>query len=175
LTILCVRLMAKNKFQLDISSKSYHRMGMNFEIHSIITLISRIHNQANQFIASELERCEVSGLAPVHGDILLALFFHKRITMQELAKLVDRKKSTITTLVEKLIQLGYVQKRKDHDDNRYFIISLTDKGKSLKMPLIEISMNLIKGLYQDMPVDKRIQLVNGLAEINNNLKKLNNE
>ena len=41
------------------------------------------------------------------------------------------------------------------------------------MPLVEISMNLINGLYQDMPVDQRVQLVNGLAEINNNLKKLN--
>jgi DNA-binding MarR family transcriptional regulator len=146
---------------------------MNFEINSIIALISRIQNKANQFIVSELKRHGISGLVPVHGDILVALFFHKRITMQELAILVDRKKSTITTLVEKLIQLGYVQKQKDDNDNRYYIISLTDKGTSLKMPLIEISMNLINGLYQDMPVDKRVQLVNGLTEINNNLKKLN--
>jgi len=28
---------------------------------------------------------------------------------------------------------AYVQKQKDDNDNRYFIISLTDKGKSLKM------------------------------------------
>ena len=92
--------------------------------------------------------------------------------MQELAILVDRKKSTITTLVEKLIQLGYVQKQKDDNDNRYFIISLTDKGKSLKMPLMEISMDLINGIYQDIPIDERVQLVKKLSKINNNLKKL---
>jgi len=141
---------------------------MNFETNTIIALISRIQNKANQFIAAELKKNGITGVAPVHGDILLALFFHKRITMQDLAKLVDRKKSTITTLVEKLIQLGYVQKQKDENDNRYFIISLTDKGKSLKMPLIEISMNLINTVYQDMPMDKRTQLVEGLVEINNN-------
>jgi len=145
---------------------------MNFEINTIIALISRIQNKANRFIVSELKAHGVSGLVPVHGDILLALFFHKRVTMQELAKMVDRKKSTITTLVEKLIQMGYVQKQKDDKDNRYFIISLTDKGKSLKMPLIEISMNLINGIYQDMPIDERTQLVKGLTEINNNLKKI---
>jgi DNA-binding MarR family transcriptional regulator len=141
---------------------------MNFETSTIIALISRIQNKANQFIVSELKKYGITGIAPVHGDILLALFFHKRITMQDLAKLVDRKKSTITTLVEKLIQLGYVQKQKDENDNRYFIISLTDKGKSLKMPLIEISMNLINTVYQDMPMDQRTQLVKGLVEINNN-------
>jgi MarR family transcriptional regulator, organic hydroperoxide resistance regulator len=148
---------------------------MNFEVNSIIALISRIQNQANQFVVSELKKFKITGLVPVHGDILLALFFHERITMQELAKLVGRKKSTITTLVEKLIRLGYAQKQKDDIDNRYFIISMTEKGESLKMPLIEISMNLIKGLYRDMPIDRRVQLVNGLTEINNNLKKMNNE
>lgn len=141
---------------------------MNFETSTIIALISRIQNKANRFIVAELKKYGITGIAPVHGDILLALFFHKRITMQDLAKLVDRKKSTITTLVEKLIQLGYVQKQKDENDNRYFIISLTDKGKSLKVPLIEVSMNLINTVYQDMPMDQRTQLVKGLTEINNN-------
>jgi len=145
---------------------------MNFEINTIIALISRIQNKANQFIISELKRHGISGLVPVHGDILVALFFHKRVTMQELATLVDRKKSTITTLVEKLIQLGYVQKQKDDNDNRYFIISLTDKGKSLKLPLMEISMDLINGIYQEMPIVERVQLVKKLSKINNNLKKL---
>jgi len=145
---------------------------MNFEINTIIALISRIQNKANQFIVSELKRHGISGLVPVHGDILVALFFHKRVTMQELSILVDRKKSTITTLVEKLIKLGYVQKQKDDNDNRYFIISLTDKGKSLKLPLMEISMDLINGIYQDMPIDERVQLVKKLSKINNNLSKL---
>lgn len=142
---------------------------MNFETNTIVSLISRIQNKANQFIVAELKKNRINGLAPVHGDILLALFFHKRITMQDLAKLVDRKKSTITTLVEKLIRLGYVQKQKDETDNRYFIISLTEKGESLKMPLIEISMNLINTIYQDMPMDERTQLVKGLAKINSHL------
>jgi len=145
---------------------------MNFEINTIIALISRIQNKANQFIVSELKRHGISGLVPVHGDILVALFFHKRVTMQELSILVDRKKSTITTLVEKLIKLGYVQKQKDDNDNRYFIISLTDKGKSLKLPLMEISMDLINGIYQDMPIDERVQLVKKLSKINYNLSKL---
>ena len=143
---------------------------MNFETNTIISLIARIHNKAGQFIVSELRKHRISGLAPVHGDILLALFFHTSATMQDLARLVDRKKSTITTLVEKLIQLGYVKKQKDENDNRVFIISLTEKGQALKVPLIEISMSLIHTVYRDIPMEERIQLVKGLARINNNLK-----
>ena len=144
---------------------------MNFETNTIIALISRIQNKANQFILSELKKFGLEDLAPIHGDILLALFFHQRITMQDLATLVDRKKSTITTLVEKLIRLGYVQKEKSDTDNRYFLISLTEKGQSLKVPLISLSTELIQTVYGDMPMKDRTKLVELLGVLNQNLTK----
>jgi DNA-binding MarR family transcriptional regulator len=82
-------------------------------------------------------------LKPIHGDILLALFQHGDPTMKELADIVDRKKSTVTTLVEKLLSLGYAVKNQDMNDSRVFRISLTDKGRELKDRLIEISSHLL--------------------------------
>jgi len=153
---------------VDNSSISNYHAGMNFETDIIISLIARIREKSSRFISSELKRHGLGDLKPIHGDILLTLFYHDDPTMKELAVLVDRQKSTVTTLVEKLIRLGYAKKKQDPDDSRIFRISLTEKGRALKDSLIEISVNLLEKVYKDMPVDERKQVVSSLKKINDN-------
>lgn len=141
---------------------------MNFETDIIISLISRIREKSSRFIASELNRLGLAELKPIHGDILLTLFYHNEPTMKELAERVDRQKSTVTTLVDKLIRLGYAKKNQDPDDSRIFRISLTNKGRSLKDCLIEISANLLDRVYKDISSDERTQVVKTLKRINDN-------
>ncbi len=134
----------------------------------IVSLISRIREKTNRFISMELSARGLDGLKPIHGDLLLALFRHNCPTMKELADIVDRKKSTVTTLVAKLVQLGYVRKTQDENDFRSFRISLTPKGMALKPHLIEISGRLLDKVYKDMPEEERDRMVKGLNRINRN-------
>lgn len=139
---------------------------MNDESSIIITVISRIRDKANAFIAEELERHGIQGLIPIHGDILFMLFTHGELSMTGIAELIERKKSTVTTLVDKLIRLEYVEKRKDKTDNRFYLISLTPKGRELGQSMKTISERLLEKVYKDMPVDERIRLVRSLNRIN---------
>ena len=139
---------------------------MVYEPDIIISLISRIREKANRFIVAELTRHGLTDLKPIHGDILLALFQYGNPTMKELADIVDRRKSTVTTLVDKLVRLEYAKKIQDADDNRVFRISLTKKGRGLKGRLIDISNRLIEKVYKDMPSEKRKRLVRTLRQIN---------
>jgi len=139
---------------------------MNYETDIIISLISRIREKANRFIVAELAKRGLQGLKPIHGDLLLALFTSDRPTMKELADRVDRKKSTVTTLVDKLVQLGFVVKTRDNEDSRVFHVSLTPEGKALKPHLIDISRKLIARVYKDIPVEERKQVVGILKRIN---------
>jgi DNA-binding MarR family transcriptional regulator len=134
----------------------------------IISLISRIREKANSHIASELKRHRIDGLQPVHGDILYALMSHRELSMKQIAEIVDRKKSTVTTLIEKLIRLGFVEKRLNETDNRSFLISLTNKGQSQSQAMIDISESLIRKVYKNMPHDERKKLVKSLRSINDN-------
>ncbi len=134
----------------------------------IIFLISRIREKTNRFISNELEKNDMIGLLPVHGDILYALMVHRKLPMKKLAELIDRKKSTVTTLVDKMIKLGYVEKNRDDVDNRIYLISLTSKGQLYRERVVEISDKLINKVYKTMPEEERLQLVKSLKEINNN-------
>ena len=138
---------------------------MIYETDMIVSLISRIKENADRFILSELAARNIKDLKPVHGDLLLALFTHEAPTMKELTNLVGRTKSTVTTLVEKLVRLGYVSRTKDTADSRVFRVSLTPEGRALKPHLAEISRRLIDQVYKDLPMADRSQLTRALKKI----------
>jgi DNA-binding MarR family transcriptional regulator len=133
-----------------------------------VILISRIREKANRFLVSELKSHNMAGLAPSHGDILWALFKHGGLSMKGLAELIDRDKSTVTALVNKLIVLGYVRKEPDFADSRVNLISLTDEGEDLKDDLIEISQKLIAKVYRTLSEDERDSLIELLTKVNDN-------
>ncbi len=116
---------------------------------AIMGYISPIREKVNTYVLQELKQEGVQGLAPTHGTILGVLYRHKAITMTELATLIKRNKSTTTTLVEKLVTLGYVVKKKDPDDYRSYHLSLTEKGVLFQPILIDISQRLEAKLFQD--------------------------
>jgi len=89
--------------------------------------------------------------------------------MKEIADIIDKDKSTITSLINKLIALDYVEKKKDMADNRISIISLTAKGKDLKSLFMEISEKLIAKAFQDISEQEREILNILLVKLNNSM------
>lgn len=138
------------------------------ETNNIISLISRIRESANKFIILEMDKWGVKGLVPSHGDILVALLKAEKLTMKELAEKIDKDKSTVTALVDKLIKLGYVEKSRDVEDNRVVFVTLTKSGKELKPMFGSISKELISIVYKDIPQNEREEVNNILTKIKNN-------
>lgn len=115
-----------------------------------VALISQIREKANRFIVRELEARGIHGIVPSHGDIFSVLFRTKRSTMTELAIAIHRTKPTVTVLVEKLVDLGYLLKEKSDTDNRVTYIRLTQAGEELKPHFKEISAVLNGMVYRGL-------------------------
>ncbi|XMB86776.1 MarR family transcriptional regulator [Mycoplasmatota bacterium WC44] len=92
--------------------------------------------------------------------ILLVLFEHKFIDFKELSIIVDLKTGTLTPIIQKLEEMGYVNKNKNPKDGRKIIVSLTNTGEELKYDLIEVPHQLVKLL--DLEVDNYYTLINQL-------------
>ncbi|MDD4334444.1 MAG: MarR family winged helix-turn-helix transcriptional regulator [Desulfotomaculaceae bacterium] len=107
-----------------------------------LSLISRIRAEANRFIVRELANHGIKGIVPSHGDILMVLFQGEKCTMKELANRIYRTKSTVTVLIEKLVEYGFVEKEKSSIDCRATYIRLTDQGIALKPVFADISKKL---------------------------------
>lgn len=115
-----------------------------------ISKISKIRNEVSGYIESELRKRGIEGLVVSHGNILDILYENNgKLTMKEISEGIDRSKSTVTQLVDKLLIAGYVTKESNLEDKRYSYILLTDKGLSIKKDFKEISQNLIKEFFKD--------------------------
>jgi DNA-binding MarR family transcriptional regulator len=131
----------------------------------IISIIGRINRQANKFIENELKKNAIGGIAPSHGDILFRLYQNESLTMQQLARLIDRDKSTVTVLVEKLVKYGYVNKRLDVHDARVYNLSITQKGKELRPIFEEISEKLLAKVYSELAPEEKTLIFQLLQKI----------
>lgn len=76
--------------------------------------------------------------------------------MTEIADTIHRERSTVTTLVSKLIKLGYISNKKDSNDSRSSIIYLTEKGHGLKTGFEEILQNLYEREYEGISSEENL-------------------
>jgi MarR family transcriptional regulator, organic hydroperoxide resistance regulator len=134
----------------------------------IIGYIGKIRDKASAFLMKELKVHNMKGISPSHGDILWVLLTHDKLPMKEIAALINRDKSTVTTLVNKLIDFGYARKMADANDSRISIITLTPKGKALRKDVWDISKNLRKKAYQGLTQEDKETLMRLLVKIFSN-------
>ena len=134
----------------------------------IIGYIGKIRDKANAYLMQELNAHSMPGISPSHGDILWALFSYDELSMKKIAAMINRDKSTVTSLVNKLIDFGYAQKKTDPNDSRSSLITLTPKGKALQQDFWDISKNLRKKAYQGISQADKETLMRLLVKIFNN-------
>jgi len=138
------------------------------ETDNVISLISKIRAKSNKLIMREMARRNIKGLVTSHGDILFALFQKRTLTMKEIADKIEKDKSTVTVLINKLIAHGYVQKEKDAFDSRIILVALSDKGKKLKTDFDDISQKLLSVVYQGISEEEKKMLAAVLQKMDHN-------
>lgn len=120
-----------------------------------INLISRIRELSGSVIVSELEKAGIKGVVPSHGDIIVALIKHRELTMTEIAEGINKDRSTVTTLVKKLNNLGFTDTKKNELDQRSSLVFLTPKGRELEKGFEEISEKLYSIQYEGITDEDR--------------------
>lgn len=138
------------------------------KIDNSIKLIGLVREKANNFLLSELEQIGITDIATSHGDILSTLFKYKECTMTELSKSINKDRSTVTALINKLTKFGYVSSKKDPADNRSTIIYLTEKGKELEPNFQKISEKLYEKEYKEITDEEKEIFNKVLKKIYNN-------
>ena len=120
--------------------------------HDAIMSISRIHAMTQKWLTDELAAAGMAGVVPSHGDVLACLFRNGPTAMHDLAAFSHRTRPTTTVLVDKLEQMGLVQRERSDDDARRTMVALTDAGEALRGKFESISRRLVRLVYS--PLDK---------------------
>lgn len=132
---------------------------------AIISLIGTIRARAYRFLRNELQSHGMRGLAPSHGAILSQLFSGETLTMSDLAQRIDRDRSTVTTLIGKLEEHGYVARERDKNDGRVTYVRLTDAGRCLEQAFHQISARMLDRTYAGISQQERETLASLLSRV----------
>lgn len=138
------------------------------DTNRVAAQISDIRIKINSYLLQELQKNGISGLAPSHGALLNHLFHNKVVTMKDLAIAVRRDKSTVTSLVGKLVAEGYVEKQPSVDDQRSYNVMLSQKGEKLRPVFMEISNTLLSRIWQGVDDTERLEVMRILKKIGDN-------
>lgn len=135
----------------------------------IVYFISRTKQKMTQFIQLQLKQQQLDKLIPSHGNILTVLYENgEKMALNEIAKRIGRDKSTVTSLVNKLVALGYVEKVSGQHDKRVTFIQLTQQGQNLKPKFDAISSQVYEIAYQGFSQDEKEQFLSLLKKIYHN-------
>lgn len=126
--------------------------------HNAAAMVSKIKEAVNTLIISELERNGIEGIVPSHGDILVFLYQKDGLSVKELAEKIHRTQPTVTVLVNKLENQGYVKRLKREEDSRITSIMLTEKGIQLKPVFQDISDKINDTIYGGLSETEKRQL-----------------
>lgn len=107
-------------------------------------------------------------MAQCHALVEIGRAVH--ISLNELAKILNLENSSMSRMVNNLVNKTWVKREIDPQDRRYVTIMLTESGKKLFND-IETSMNTyFREVYNSLPVDKRDQVLDSLQLLLGSIK-----
>jgi DNA-binding MarR family transcriptional regulator len=130
---------------------------MNPRTNGIVFLAAQLRDYAYEHVTRELKRLGMVDLAPSHGAILITLYREKALSLKDLSVRINKKKSSTTELVDKLIRLGYVEKTTSTEDQRVKLVRLTPKSLALKDDFKALSDNVNGRVYKGFSEDEQQQ------------------
>lgn len=135
----------------------------------IVHFMSKTRKKMLKFIEKKLKEKGIEDLAPSYGNILTVLYDNNgKLNMKEISSLLGKDKSTISSLINKLKKMGYIEKEKSKKDKRVTYIVLTDKSRKIKSDFDEISKELSMVAYKNFSNEEKEIFLKLLKRINNN-------
>ena len=103
------------------------------------------------------------------GRIMFALWKKDGIAINELAEKTQLKKSTLTSMLDRLEKMGYVKRLRCENDRRKILIKRTSKDKNLENKYVELSEEMTKLYYKGFSKSEINRFEKDLKRILDNL------
>lgn len=103
--------------------------------------------------------------------VLHLLKKRERLTNSQLVEELDIRPSSVSVMVKRLEESGYVQRHESTDDKRVSLISLTDKGADLLKNSHDFKSEFASSLFDGLSVEEQEQLGGLLAKLTGSLEE----
>lgn len=131
-------------------------------------LMAKIRQVAGRIFERMLKNCGIE-INSAQGRIMFALWQQDNISINELAKKTQLKKSTLTSMLDRLENMGYISRQRSKQDRRVILIKRTKKDKNLENRYVELSQEHTKFFYRGFSENQINRFEKDLEQILDNL------
>ena len=131
-------------------------------------LMAKIRQVAGRIFERMLKDCNIE-ISSAQGRIMFALWQEDGISINELGKKTQLKKSTLTSMLDRLERMGYVRRQRSKKDRRKILIQRTNKDKNLESEYVKLSQEHTKIFFHGFSEEQIDRFEKDLKHILNNL------
>ncbi len=132
-------------------------------------LVAKIHQVAGRVFTKKLKDHHIVEINPAQGRILFVLWENDGIPIRTLAEKTMLEKSTLTSMLDRLEDMGYVSRVPSTNDRREILIRRTEKDKAFQKIYNEVSRDMTKLFYQGLSEQEIDELETWLRKILDNM------
>lgn len=111
------------------------------------------------------------GVTASQGYILLAIPEMESISMNDLSVKMRLANSTMTRMVDQLVQKGMVNRAADSQDRRIVLIRLTQRGQAVRTGLKHTLQDFFSQVLCDLSEEQRGEILHSLETLNQSILK----
>ena len=138
-------------------------------------LISKIKQISGRIFDKKLKSYGIGDLNTAQGRIIFSLWQRDNMPITELARKTALGKTSLTSMLERLEQSGYIVRKMDGQDKRKTIIALSEKSRSLEKRYSDVSKEMTSLFYDGLTENQIDDFENTLKHILSNLVKYEEE
>ena len=142
------------------------RIKRETESFEIIMMIKEIYSLMNNHIGLGMK---VSGLTNQQVMIIKILAHQKEITLTGLCKELSLTKATVSGIIKRLEEAGYIEKAKKESDKRSTYITLSDKGKTFAYSFKKDMDDSFCNVFQKLSIEEFDQIKHALELLINKM------
>lgn len=137
-------------------------------------LISKIKQVQGRIFDSLLQKAGIEEFNGAQGRILYVLWQEDGLPIIELSKRTGLAKTTLTSMLDRMEEKGFLKRTADSRDRRLLRIFLTPKAKVLNDRYNEVSDEMSQIFYKDFSDEEINAFEESLEKILNNLVQKEN-
>jgi len=131
-------------------------------------LMAKIRQVGGRISERILKKYDVE-INSAQGRIMFALWQKDGIPINELANKTQLKKSTLTSMLDRLERMGYVRRQRSKKDRRKILIKRTEKDRAMEKKYVEVSEEMTRLFYKGFSKSQIVRFEKDLERILNNL------
>jgi DNA-binding MarR family transcriptional regulator len=131
-------------------------------------LMAKIRQVSERIFVRKLKECGIE-INPAQGRIMFALWQDDGVSINKLVKKTQLGKSTLTSMIDRLEEMGYVKRRRSRQDRRQILIYRTEKDKVMERKYVQVSQEMTALYYEGFSTGEISRFEQDLKHILNNL------